>query len=183
MSLATTSSILRNPSKWTIRPYLKLPRIFKLHFIQSRSFKYLGNISLTRGWVMNFSNVDCYKILSIPFICFIENIAIFLEIFAVVFWRYLLSCHKFFRGCHWFFLENSNLFCLNNKNSCCFSSFVPPHTLPSIILFLLCIPSFNLNSLFYLLTLFNSLSTFWFIDQMCHDNTQQELAMNMYNAT
>ncbi len=55
MSLATTSSILRDPSKWTVRPYLKLPKISILHLIESSSFKYFGNISLIRGWVMNFS--------------------------------------------------------------------------------------------------------------------------------
>jgi hypothetical protein len=34
---------------------LKLPKISILHLIESSSFKYFGNISLIRGWVMNFS--------------------------------------------------------------------------------------------------------------------------------
>ncbi len=53
--MATTSSILWNPSKWMFISNLNLPKIFKLYLTESRFLSYSKIIFLTRGWVMNLS--------------------------------------------------------------------------------------------------------------------------------
>jgi hypothetical protein len=52
---------------------------------------------LTRGCIMNFSNVVCCKTISNPLICSIQYNVIFLENSTVVFWGYFLYYHKFAR--------------------------------------------------------------------------------------
>ncbi len=56
------------------------------------------------------------------------------------------------------------------------------HMLLSNIFFLLCPLDFNFNNLCYFFTFFNSLIAPCFLEQMGHDDTQQEPIINIYNA-